>query len=41
VAGGVRARSRTADDWLERVVRRALRRELRPADGSGESPAAP
>ena len=41
VAGGVRARSRTADDWVERVVRRALRRETRPNGGSGESPATP
>ena len=41
VAGGVRARSRTADDWVERVVRRALRRQPRPSGGSGESPATP
>jgi hypothetical protein len=41
VAGGVRARSRTADDWVERVVRRALRREPRLTGGSGESSAAP
>ena len=32
VAGGVRARSRTMDDWLERKARRALRRG--PAPGS-------
>jgi hypothetical protein len=41
VAGGVRSRSRTADDWLERVVRRALRRKPRPDGGGGESPATP
>ena len=41
VAGGVRARSRTADDWVERVVRRTLRRQPRPSGGSGESSATP
>jgi hypothetical protein len=41
VAGGVRARSRNADDWVERVVRRTLRREPRPTAGSGEPPLAP
>ncbi len=35
VAGGVRTRSRDADAWLERVVRRALRRRA-AADGLGE-----
>jgi hypothetical protein len=33
VAGGVRSRSRTADDWIEARVRRALRRP--PAEGRG------
>jgi hypothetical protein len=42
VAGGVRVRSRSADDWLERVVRRALRRRPSPSvGGDGESPAVP
>lgn len=41
VAGGVRSRSTAADDWLERVARRVLRRKPRPAGGGGESPATP
>jgi hypothetical protein len=36
VAGGVRARSRRADAWLERVARRALRRKI-----AGELPPGP
>jgi hypothetical protein len=39
VAGGVRARSRSADDWLERAARRALRRRV--ADEPPDEPAAP
>ena len=40
VAGGVRARSRNADAWLERGARRALRRK--PPEGPGaEGPVSP
>ena len=35
VAGGVRARSRSADAWLERRARRMLRRRPAPTAGSG------
>jgi hypothetical protein len=35
VAGEVRWRSRSADDWLERAARRALRRGERPDPGGG------
>jgi hypothetical protein len=35
VAGGVRARSRSADAWLERGARRMLRRPPDPPPGSG------
>jgi hypothetical protein len=39
VAGGVRAGSRRADDWLERAARRALRRG--PARDAPDEPTAP
>jgi hypothetical protein len=39
VAGGVRARSRSADAWLERAARRALRRA--PTDDLSDGPPAP
>jgi hypothetical protein len=35
VAGGVRARSRNADAWLEQRARRVLRRRPVPPSGSG------
>jgi hypothetical protein len=35
VAGGVRARSRSADAWVEQRARRALRRRQAPPPGSG------
>jgi hypothetical protein len=35
VAGGVRARSRNADAWLEQRARRLLRRRPVPGSGSG------
>jgi len=35
VAGGVRARSRSADTWIETKVRRALRRGPAPASDGG------
>jgi hypothetical protein len=35
VAGGVRARSRSMDDWLEHKARRALRRGPAPGSGTG------
>jgi hypothetical protein len=41
VAGVVRDRSRTADARLERVARRLLRRNGRPAPVTGDEPARP
>ena len=38
VAGGVRARSRSADDWLELRARRILRRRRAPAPEPAEQP---